>query len=487
MRFTCSNSKTLILILRTSSLPKVSVPGAVEAWCALHEQYGRLELRELLQPAIEAAREGFFVTQVIAAEWAEALETFEQAASAAEITSGGRYPGAFAGFEQVYLRGQRLGSTGARAPREGELFTNAALARALQLIADEGCGSFYNGIIAEELAAYLNQTGSALTAEDLAVHRGEWIEAPASVTYRERYTVYELPPNVQGIAALSMLNMLELVNVSALGHNSADLLHLSVEIKKLAFADRAKYYADRAFADVPVGGLLSKEYARRRFELIDPQKAAMEVDAGDPAQQAVTPDGAGTAYTAAADKDGLMVSFIQSNYKGFGSALAAPSLGFALQNRGALFDVDDPAHANAYAPGKRPFHTIMPGMALKDGKPWYCFGVMGGNFQPQGQVQVLSNLIDHGMGVQEAGDAARWSHGGSTQPTSVREAMRDGGTVSLERGVCEAAVAELRRRGHRVERGANTGGYQGILVDTDSGAYLAASEVRKDGQAGALL
>jgi gamma-glutamyltranspeptidase/glutathione hydrolase len=296
-----------------------------------------------------------------------------------------------------------------------------------------------------------------------------------SVNYRG-YDVYELPPNGQGIAALQMLNILEGYDLRAMGFNSADALHVMIEAKKLAFEDRAKFYADPAFSKIPLAGLLSKEYAAQRRALIKPDRAARTYDAGNPALQ----DG-DTIYLTTADSEGNMVSFIQSNYRGMGSGVVVPGLGFGFQNRGEMFTLQ-PGHANDYAPGKRPFHTIIPAFVMKDGAPWLSFGVMGGSMQPQGHVQIIVNLIDFGMNLQEAGDAARWQHEGSTDYNVPK--MTSGGHVSLESGVPWAVQAELKRRGHdlRTDLG-GFGGYQAIRWDAKNRVYLGASESRKDGQA----
>eukprot|EP00793_Prasinoderma_coloniale_P005586 PRCOL_00004060-RA len=471
----------------------VSVPGAPAGWCDVHARYGRLPLARLLAPAADAAARGFAVTQVIASQWREACALARADADVRrEATAGGRYPHALAGMRQLYCSASDPNGPNSGAPAEGDVFANPSLARTLRVLGEEGCGALYNGTLASELLEYLGGVGSALGADDLAAHRGTW-EEPVGVTYRDRHRVYELRPDTQGIAALQMLNMMELADVRSLGgHNSADYIHLSVEVKKLAFADRARYYADPAFAAVPVEALTSKAYAKRRFELVDMGRAATEVDAGDPGLQAETPRGADTVYIAVADDSGMMVSWIQSIYQSFGSLLVPPTLGYALQNRGTLFDVKDARHPNVYAPRKRPFHTIIPGFATEvvqanasaQERPMLAFGVMGGNMQPQGHVQVLMNMLDFDMNVQEAGDAARWMHSGSSQPTGTT--MKDGGVVMLERGVCADVEAELARRGHAIERGPNTGGYQAILR-TPEGVLHAASEMRKDGQAGALV
>ncbi|MGH8495901.1 MAG: gamma-glutamyltransferase family protein, partial [Gammaproteobacteria bacterium] len=308
----------------------------------------------------------------------------------------------------------------------------------------------------------------------LAAHKSEWVE-PVSVDYRG-YTVWELPPNGQGIAALQMLNILEGYDLASMGLDSAEYVHTFVEAKKLAFEDRAKYYADPDFGEVPVEYLISKRYANERRKLIDPEQAALELPAGDAQLEA-----GDTIYLTVADENGMMVSLIQSNYSGMGSGMTPGKLGFILQNRGALFNLD-PGHANAYAPGKRPFHTIIPAFVTRDRKPFLSFGVMGGSMQPQGHVQILVNLIDFGMNLQEAGDAPRIRHSGSSQPTGGT--MTDGGIVYLESGFSQTTREGLGKRGHRLSEEASAfGGYQAILRDHDNGIYVGASESRKDGHA----
>ncbi|MDQ3314523.1 MAG: gamma-glutamyltransferase, partial [Verrucomicrobiota bacterium] len=290
--------------------------------------------------------------------------------------------------------------------------------------------------------------------------------------------VFELPPNGQGIAALQMLNMLEPYDLGGMGANSVATLHAMIEAKKLAWADRAKFYADPDFSKVPLAGLISKPYAAERRKLIDPQRAAKRVEAGNPGLR----DG-DTIYMCTADDEGNMVSLIQSNYRGMGSGIVVPGLGFNFQDRGELFSLE-PGHANVYAPGKRPFHTIIPGFVMKDGKPWEAFGVMGGGMQPQGHVQVLTNQIDFGLNLQEAGDASRWQHDGDNEPTG--EKMEDGGYVNLESGIPYETARELKKRGHDVRLDVGGyGGYQAIKVEMHDGqrVYLGASESRKDGQA----
>jgi gamma-glutamyltranspeptidase/glutathione hydrolase len=428
----------------------VSVPGTVDGWFELHGRFGRIPMKELLQPAIGYARNGFPVTEVIAEGWARNAQLLKQ------------YPN----FAETFM-------PGGRAPAKGEVFRNPQLANTLAAIAEGGRDAFYKGDIAQRIEKYLRANGGYLTAADLATHASEWVE-PASTNYRG-YDVWELPPNTQGIAALQMLNILEAYDLKSMGYGSADYLHLFVEAKKLAFEDRARFYADPAFARIPLRALLSKEYAAKRRALITP-KSALEY-ATDPR---VLEQG-DTIYMSVADAAGNMVSLIQSNYRGMGSGMTPDGCGFILQDRGELFSLT-PGHANVYAPGKRPFHTIIPAFVTKDGKPWLSFGVMGGAMQPQGHVQVLVNLIDFGMNLQEAGDVPRVRHDGSSEPTGER--MTDGGEIVLEQGHAAAVVKALEARGHKVKvtNDGDFGGYQAILRNAE-GVYFGASESRKDGAA----
>jgi gamma-glutamyltranspeptidase/glutathione hydrolase len=429
----------------------VSVPGTVDGWYALHEQFGRLSMARNLAPAIRYAREGFPLTEVIAQYWALNAEALED------------YPG----FAEVFM-------PGGRTPRKGEIFRNPRLADTYEKIAKGGRDAFYKGEIARRIAAYMKEQGGFLAYGDLAAHKSEWVD-PVSADYRG-YTVWELPPNGQGIAALQILNILEGYDIAAMGLDSAEYVHTFVEAKKLAFEDRASYYADPAFVDVPVEYLVSQRYADARRKLIDPEKASLELPAGDDSLRA-----GDTIYLTVADESGMMVSLIQSNYRGMGSGMTPGGLGFILQDRGELFSLD-PAHPNVYAPGKRPFHTIIPAFVTRDRKPWLSFGVMGGGMQPQGHAQILVNLVDFGMNLQEAGDAPRIRHDGSSEPTG--EVMSDGGTVYLESGFGDATRAGLEKRGHRLAPGdGGFGGYQAIRRDHEHGVYVGASESRKDGHA----
>ena len=429
----------------------VTVPGCVDGWFELSERFGRLPMKEVLAPAIRYATEGFPVSELVAHHWRGNAVILQ----------------VFPGFREQFM-------PEGRAPRAGEVFRNPNLARTLERIAAGGRDAFYRGEIARTMADFMAEHGGFLSADDLAAHRSEWVE-PVSTSYRG-HEVWELPPNGQGIAALQILNVLEGYDLAALGFGSADYLHLLIEAKKLAFEDRARFYADPDFVDVPVARLISKEYAAERRALLDRKRAARSVPPGDAALEE-----GDTIYLTVADEAGNMISLIQSNYRGMGSGMAPPGLGFVLQNRGELFDLE-PGRANTYAPGKRPFHTIIPAFVTKEGAPWMSFGVMGGAFQPQGHVQILVNMIDFGMNAQAAGDAPRIRHHGSSDPTGER--MSDGGVVSLESGFDPAVVAELVRRGHAIEeRPGAYGGYQAIRVDREAGVYHGASDPRKDGQA----
>jgi gamma-glutamyltranspeptidase/glutathione hydrolase len=429
----------------------VSVPGTVDGWFELHGRFGKLPMKDLLAPAIRYAREGFPVTEVIAEGWARNAQLLKD----------------FPNFADTFM-------PGGRAPVKGEIVRNPQLADTLSAIAHGGRDAFYEGDIARRIERYMRANGGYLTAADLAAHRSEWVE-PVSTNYRG-YDVWELPPNTQGIAALQMLNILEAYDLRKMGYGSADYLHLFVEAKKLAFEDRARYYADPEFTKIPLRALVSKDYAAKRRALIDPRRAAKEYRTDPEALEQ-----GDTIYLTVADAAGNMVSLIQSNYRGMGSGMTPDGCGFILQDRGELFSLVE-GHPNVYAPGKRPFHTIIPAFVTKDGKPWLSFGVMGGAMQPQGHVQVIVNLVDFGMNLQEAGDVPRVRHDGSSEPTG--EAMRDGGKVVLELGARPDTVKELEARGHRVEvtNDGDFGGYQAILRSPE-GVYFGASESRKDGAA----
>ena len=429
----------------------VSVPGAVDGWYELHARFGKLPMSELLAPAIRYAEEGFPVSEYIAHLWQRNVDT------------RGEYPG----FKEVY-------TPDGRTPKTGDIFRNPGLANTYREIAAGGRDAFYKGEIARKIDSYMTEHGGFLRYADLAAHRSEWV-TPLSTNYRG-YDVYELPPNGQGIAALQMLNILEGYDIRSMGFGSAAYLHTLIETKKVVYEDRARFYADPDFYNGPIDQLISKEYADERRKLIAADRAAKTYPSGD----AILENG-DTIYLAVADADGNMVSLIQSNYGGMGSGMTPGDLGFMLQNRGALFSLED-GHANVYEPGKRPFHTIIPAFVMKDGQPFMSLGVMGGSIQPQGHVQILVNVIDFGMNIQEAGDAARMRHTGSSQPTD--EVMTDGGMVFLESGIPQSVRSKLNKLGHKVATTpGDYGGYQAIRRDAEQGVYYGASESRKDGHA----
>src|SRR5260221_451136 len=361
---------------------------------------------------------------------------------------------------------------GGQAPKKGDVFKNPDLANTYRIIEEKGRDAFYNGPIADKIDAFFRENGGFLRKEDFSSHHSDWVDL-VSTNYRG-YDVYEMPPNTQGGTVLEMLNILEGFDLKSMGFGKPDTLHVMIEAKKLAFEDRAKMYADPAFYPPPMTRLLSKDYAAERRKLVDMKKAALHYDAGD----AKLAQG-DTTYLCVADSEGNMVSLIQSNFRGMGSGVVVPGLGFGFQDRGELFSMD-PAHPNVYAPGKRPFHTLIPGFVMKDGKPWLAFGVMGGDMQPMGHVQVLTNLIDFGMNLQEAGDASRWQHEGSSEPTGGN--MTDGGWVNFESGYPYETIRELMNRGHHIRFDlGGYGGYQAIMRDDRQGVYYGASESRKDG------
>ncbi len=429
----------------------VSVPGCVDGWFELHKKFGKLSMKEILEPTIRYGREGFPVTELIAYYWQRSVNTLKD------------YPG----FAQIFM-------PDGKAPAKGEVFKNPYLADTLEKIAEGGRNVFYKGEIARKIAEYMKENDGFLSYRDMAEHKSEWVE-PVSTNYRG-LDIWELPPNGQGIAALQILNILEGYDLKKYGFGSEEHLHFFIEAKKLAFEDRAKYYADPDFNKIPVKELISKAYAAERGKLIDPNKANLAYDAGN-----VTLEDGDTIYLTVSDRQGNMVSLIQSNYRGMGSGMTPGKLGFILQDRGELFTLEE-GHFNCYAPHKRPFHTIIPAFITKDGKPFMSFGVMGGSMQPQGHVQIIINMIDFGMNLQEAGDAPRIRHGGSSQPTG--EKMSNGGTVYLESGFKQETIEALKKMGHRIEKTrGGFGGYQAIMKDDKNKVYYGASESRKDGQA----
>ena len=425
----------------------VTVPGAVDGWVKLHERFGKLKFESLFEPTIEYAIKGFPITETIAYYLDRSQKRFEN------------YPN----FNEVWVKNGKM-------PQKGEIFKNPQLANTLKTIAKKGREGFYEGTIAQTMAEFVQSQGGFLSYDDLAGFHSEWTP-PVSTNYRG-YDVWELPPNGQGIAALQILNILENYDLKGMGLYSSEYIHLFTEVKKIVFADRAKYYADPHFADIPVKELISKNYAKERAKLIDLNHVSATDEPG------ILKSG-DTIYLTVADKYGNMVSLIQSNYRGMGSGMMPPGLGFMLQDRGELFSLDK-NHRNSLLGGKRPFHTIIPAFVTKDGKPFMSFGVMGGATQPQAHAQIIINMVDFGLNLQEAGDAPRIVHSGSSQPTD--EIMKDGGTLSLESGFGKTIEDELTAIGHTIkyEKGI-FGGYQAIMLK--NGVYYGASETRKDGQA----
>ncbi|MDG6077713.1 gamma-glutamyltransferase family protein [Erythrobacter litoralis] len=451
----------------------ITVPGTVDAWFAMHERFGKLSMADNLAPTIRYAREGHPVAPVIAMYLDRSLRSFEARLENSEFEFGNARATYFADG----------------APEPGAVFRNPDLASTLERIAQTGRDEFYEGETARIMVDYLRRQGSAFTIQDFAAHESEWVDV-SCVTYRNGYELCELPPNSQGFAALQMINILKNVDLAQWERGSPEVIHYITEAKRLAFEDVARFYADPAFSAAPEG-LLSDAYGRARFAEIDPEKATPAFRAG--ALRAPKLEGPGdTTYLTVADRTGMMVSLIQSNYRGMGSGLVADGLGFMFQDRGELYSLD-PVHPNVYAPRKRPFHTIIPAFIRKDGKPFASFGLMGGGMQPQGHVQILINLVDYGMNLQEAGDAARLMHDGGRQPTDAFAGSEtdvsqidDLGVLYVEPGIPEITVEALRAMGHRVEvetTGIPFGGYQAIVRDPSTGTYVGATEMRKDGQA----
>ncbi len=429
----------------------VSVPGCIDGWFELHKKFGKLPMSQILSHAIKYARNGFPVHSELAGSLVAVPKLY------------GMYPNI---KEHYYPNGS--------VPKKGDVFKNPNLANTLEKVANGGRDAFYKGEIAQTIDRFFKNTGGFLSAKDMADHTSNWVE-PVSVNYRG-YDVWELPPNGQGIAALQMLNILEGYDFSKIAYGSAEHIHLFTEAKKLAFEDRAKYYADPEFVKIPVKALISEEYANERRALINPLIAAKHYDAGNPALK----DG-DTIYLTVADKDGNMVSLIQSNYRGFGSGMMPDGLGFILQDRGEMYSLTE-GENNTYAPHKRPFHTIIPAFITKDGQPFMSFGVMGGGFQPMGHVQIAMDVIDFGMNIQEAGDAPRINHEGSSEPTG--EKMEGVGEITLESGFPYESIRGLMRKGHKIGYTLGQyGGYQAIKYDPIQKVYYGASESRKDGQA----
>ena len=440
-------NKNLKSIPSTGPLP-VSVPGCVDGWFELHDKFGKLPMSEILAPSIKYAEEGFPVTELIAYYLKGSVTNYMKK---------------FPNVKETYTNNGKV-------PEKGDLFKNPYLASTYKKLAKDGRDAFYEGDIAAITTKFIEEQGGFLSMEDMKSHTSSWVE-PISTNYRG-YDIWELPPNGQGLAALQMLNIIEGFNFKEIPFGSAQHLHIVNEAKKLVYEDRAEYYADPTFVKVPVEQLLSKDYSAKRRELINLERAG-EFKSGKV-------DHTGTVYLTVADKDGNMISLIQSNYRGMGSGMVPPKLGFMLQNRGELFDLEE-GKPNSYAPGKRPFHTIIPAFVTKDDVPYLSFGVMGGDFQPQGHVQIIMNLIDFGMGLQEAGDAPRYEHVGSSSVTG--ELAEGKGEILIESGFSFEEIQKLMALGHKVGFGGYYGGYQAILYDAEKGVYFGASESRKDGNA----
>ncbi len=426
----------------------VSVPGCVDGWFELHNKFGKLPIQDILKPSIKYAEEGFPTTELIAYYLQGTIN---------------RYMKQYPNIKETYTVNGKL-------PQKGDIIKNQFLADTYKKIAKGGRDAFYKGDIARESAKFIQAQGGFLAYEDFATHQSDWIE-PVATNYRG-YDVWELPPNGQGISTLQMLNIIEGYDFSKIPFGSAEHLHIVNEAKKLVFEDRAKYFADADFMKVSVNDLLSKEYATERRALINPDRAGIF--------KAGKESNGGTVYLTVADKEGNMISLIQSNYRGMGSGMVPPKLGFMLQDRGECFNLVE-GMPNSYAPQKRPFHTIIPGFVTKDGKPFMSFGVMGGDFQPQGHVQVLMNLIDFGMNLQEAGDAPRFEHIGSSDFTGEPAAGK--GEILIESGFDFEEINKLIKKGHKVGFGGYYGGYQAIMYDAIRKVYFGASESRKDGAA----
>ena len=425
----------------------VTVPGTVAGWKELHNRFGSLPFKDLFNEAIDFSENGFPVTEVVAYYLDLSADRFKS------------YPN----FKDVWMP---TGTT----PKKGDIFKNPLLASTYRKIAESGGDDFYNGEIANEIVRFINSQGGYFSIDDLKNYKPEWIR-PVSTSYRG-YDIWELPPNGQGIAALQLLNILENFDIESLGFGSAEYIHLFTEAKKIVYEDRAKYYADLNFSNVPVDVLISKEYAKSRSKLINMKSASKSFDPG------VIEDG-DTIYLTVADKDGNMISLIQSNYRGMGSGMVPNNLGFMLQDRGEMFSLDK-NHNNSLKGGKRPFHTIIPAFITKDSEPYISFGLMGGAMQPQGHAQIVINIIDFKMNLQEAGDAPRIRHVGASQPTG--EKMLDGGYLSLEKGISNQEINKLKKLGHKFQYDlGGFGGYQAIMVK--DGVYFGASDSRKDGQA----
>ncbi len=429
----------------------VSVPGAVDGWFELHQKFGSIPMSQILSPSIQYAKNGFPLTELISWYMNRSVPFYESKG--------------FPNIDDTYRK-----QNGGNLPKEGEVYKNHYLANTYQKLAEGGRDVFYKGDIARIISKFIKDQGGFLSIKDLAEHKSEWVE-PVSINYRG-YDVWELPPNGQGIAALQMLKILEGYDFSQIKFGSTKHIHLFTEAKKLAFEDRAKYYADMDFSKVPIEYLISDDYADKRRKLIGEKSgiySASKISTGE------------TIYLTVADSEGTMISLIQSNYRGMGSGMVPPKLGFMLQDRGELFSLKK-GQANSFEPGKRPFHTIIPAFITKDEKPYVSFGVMGGDFQPMGHTQIVMNLIDFGMNLQEAGDAPRWDHTGGANP--MGKTTENTGIIRLESGIPYLTLRGLMNKGHKIGTARGIyGGYQAILWDNKNKVYHGASESRKDGQA----
>ncbi len=429
----------------------VSVPGAVDGWFELHQKFGSIPMSQILSPSIQYAKNGFPLTELISWYMNRSVPFYESKG--------------FPNIDDTYRK-----QNGGNLPKEGEVYKNHYLANTYQKLAEGGRDVFYKGDIARIISKFIKDQGGFLSIKDLAEHKSEWVE-PVSINYRG-YDVWELPPNGQGIAALQMLKILEGYDFSQIKFGSTKHIHLFTEAKKLAFEDRAKYYADMDFSKVPIEYLISDDYADKRRKLIGEKSgiySAGKISTGE------------TIYLTVADSEGTMISLIQSNYRGMGSGMVPPKLGFMLQDRGELFSLKK-GQANSFEPGKRPFHTIIPAFITKDEKPYVSFGVMGGDFQPMGHTQIVMNLIDFGMNLQEAGDAPRWDHTGGANP--MGKTTENTGIIRLESGIPYLTLRGLMNKGHKIGTARGVyGGYQAILWDNKNKVYHGASESRKDGQA----
>ena len=425
----------------------VTVPGAVAGWVSIHKKFGLLEFNKLFNDAINYAENGFPVTELVSYYLERSSEIFA----------------AYPNFKDVWM-------PNGKTPKKGEIFINKNLAENYKEIANTYGKSFYSGKIAENIVNTVNAQGGFFSMSDLNSFEPEWIN-PVSTNYRG-YDVWELPPNGQGIAALQILNILERFDIESMGFGTSEYIHLFTEAKKVVYEDRAKYYADTNFSDIPVEKLISKEYAKERSKLINLKKSSKSFNPGNL-------ENGDTIYLTVADSFGNMVSLIQSNYRGMGSGVVPDNTGFMLQDRGEMFSLD-PNHMNSLMPGKRPFHTIIPAFVTKNDKPFISFGLMGGAMQPQGHAQIIVNLVDFKMNLQEAGDAPRIRHVGSSQPTG--EKMLDGGYLSLEKSFDKNEISKLKKMGHKFQYDlGGFGGYQAIMIK--DGVYYGASESRKDGHA----